>query len=157
MAIECNPRATSGIHLFGGGTALVGVMTEEAERKKRERMDGQQTGAPNLNGPTSATSRRTLSNPSSPMSVMEAPSTALRDPLPSDDSVRQTGNGDHQPIRVPARTTKRKVAPGMLMWKRSSSASNPRDLLAEYAVHMKRLVLTKDVLWDWKARLSLVD
>jgi hypothetical protein len=97
VAIECNPRATSGVHLYSRTTRLALVLTSHVP--------------------------------------IDKPWTE-----PPQDHVKS-------PIHV-----KRKLAPGMLMWKRSTSGADKhwKTTLREYVNHMKRLVATRDVIWSWK-------
>ncbi|EAU81578.2 carbamoylphosphate synthase large subunit [Coprinopsis cinerea okayama7 len=95
VAIECNPRATSGIHLYSGTAKLALALT----------------------------CRCPVDEPAS-------------DNLP-----------DH--VAPPPRA-KRKVAPGMLMWKPFPSDQKTWAIVGEYAGHMKRLVASRDVIWSWR-------
>ncbi|TFK22246.1 carbamoylphosphate synthase large subunit [Coprinopsis marcescibilis] len=95
VAIECNPRATSGIHLFSGTSRLALALT------------------------------------------CRLPS----DNLPVDDMPDHVG---------PPKRAKRKVAPGMLMWKRSNEDGSTKAIVKEYMGHMKRLVASRDVIWSWR-------
>jgi len=95
LAIECNPRATSGIHLFSGRTELALALTCRA---------------------------------------------------PVDTPVAsEVPNHSHPP-----KGAKRKVAPGMLMWKPAGSKEGGKAIAKEYAGHMKRLVTSRDVMWSWR-------
>lgn len=101
LAIECNPRATSGIHLFSRTSLLALAMT-------------------------------------------------CRVPV---DSPTMDDIPDH---REPPKGAKRKVAPGMLMWKPAGSGDGGKAIAKEYTGHMKRLVASRDVMWSWKDLLPSV-
>jgi hypothetical protein len=87
VAIECNPRATSGIHLFSGTTLLAqSLVTGPPAPKRGERY-------------TTFTV-------------------------------------------IPPQGTRRQLAPGMMMWKKSERG------LKAYLAHMKRLMGSKDVVFS---------
>ncbi|GLB45687.1 putative ATP-grasp domain containing protein [Lyophyllum shimeji] len=96
VCIECNPRATSGIHLFSGSTRLALAIT---------------------------------SNP-------------LR--APSSDCPVLT----YIAIAVPG--TRRQLAPGMLMWKRTKADHDAKSAMKQYVRHMKRLMTSRDVMFSWR-------
>lgn len=92
VAIECNPRATAGIHLWSGTTDLALALTCR----------------------TSMTTRHW---------ELE----------------------HHYAFARPG--TKRQVAPGMLMWKRTKG-TNHKMAIKEYLAHMKRLLCSRDVVFS---------
>lgn len=97
VAIDCNPRATSGIHLYSRTTRLADVMTSHVP----------------------------VDSPWSPGEL----------------------KFDHVPAPTHAKT---KVAPGMLMWKPMRADTRLKSIALEYVMHMKRLVLSRDVIWSWR-------
>jgi hypothetical protein len=123
VAIECNPRATSGIYLFSGTPSLVHAITS-----------GMATT------PTASTTYFNSLPPSSPSD----PSSSSSGPPSSASSPLST-----KPTSVSAKPgARRQLAPGMLMWRRTKADKACKTALKEYVLHMKRLMCSRDVVFS---------
>ncbi|TGZ79654.1 hypothetical protein EX30DRAFT_355680 [Ascodesmis nigricans] len=114
VAIECNPRATSGIHLFSGTPNLAHALTI----------------------PPSPSALSPSSSPSPSTSLSKRSLSKLGKHHTKTDLTNLT-----YPI-IPTPNTKRQLAPGMMMWKKSERGAKA------WLQHMKRLMGSKDVIFN---------
>ena len=119
VAIECNPRATSGIFLFSGTPSLANAITSGISSP-----------------PTTSESPHFSSLPPSSSSPNPPSSSS---PLSTNPTAVTAEPGARRQLQV---------ALGMLMWKRTDGDHDCKTALKEYFRHMKRLMCSRDVIFS---------
>jgi hypothetical protein len=125
-AIECNPRATSGIHLFSGTTLLADVIAGDLTPPSPDNKKYSNYQNKSKQKSSKKNHRKVIA------SLSTTPPHQPYHPNISKDIV------------IPRAGASRQVAPGMLMYSRKKSDHG----LKQYLSHMKRLMSSKDVIFS---------